>query len=785
MRIDPTSGTHRKLPLLTPGQDKAQSLLLPDTQAPKFDSPSVKHNASPGLLYFSSNVQFGKVRFGSTATGNPLLATVKAAQQTDRFQELNKVYSFNEFMDLAWKNPKVARNAVQRVDDMVKSKGYKVINVDGESLIQYNFFEQPVDPKNTLYGMEKPIHELMKFVGSAAAGGASKNKIALLVGPVGSAKTTIANSLKDGLREYSKTDEGALYGIQFNLKGLEKLTEKGGPLQGLKEETEAVMFEDPLKLLPSTPDKGETISARDSVFDQLDKRMRELATEKGEPQPRYKLDGSGDVSPHTRYIFDELVKFYNGDVNQVFEKHVKVKRVLIDEDKRIGIGSYEAKDEKSHRAAQLTGNIDYRNVGRFGTPSHPLAFSYDGELTKANRGIAHLDEMIKYPEEIWRVLLTAAQDRKIKPEENLPLISFDGLLLGTTNIPEWEKKIRNNQYAEAIRDRIVPITVPYNSRLRDEVRIYDKTFAPPARNKGIFVSPHLTDIAATFAMMTRLDEPANVGITLLDKVRLYNGEAIGKDFTPQKIQKLKQDAARDELLKGLSARKINEALEDALGAPDADATKTVTPFHLLIALDRKLKEPISSMLDQDRKKYLGYLKVMEDEVDRLYVLDVKRAIAGDEREMENLHARYIRNLRAWSKKEQVKNVATGRMEDIDETFMKAIEKELGISETAREGFRKDIMATAGDFALDGKEFSYTSDPNLRRAYENYLMKTNSDVTLPLGDLDNLEAVADENQRRKLQTVRDRLLSMGYNEVSAKIALSRAASPKNRKSVLGT
>lgn len=206
---------------------------------------------------------------------------------------------------------------------------------------------------------------------------------------------------------------------------------------------------------------------------------------------------------------------------------------------------------------------------------------------------------------------------------------------------------------------------------------------------------------------------------------------------------------------------------------------------MLIALDRKLKEPISSILDQDRKKYLGYLKVMEDEVDRLYVLDVKRAIAGDEREMENLHARYIRNLRAWSKKEQVKNVATGRMEDIDETFMKAIEKELGISETAREGFRKDIMATAGDFALDGKEFSYTSDPNLRRAYENYLMKTNSDVTLPLGDLDNLEAVADENQRRKLQTVRDRLLSMGYNEVSAKIALSRAASPKNRKSVLGT
>jgi serine protein kinase len=205
----------------------------------------------------------------------------------------------------------------------------------------------------------------MKFVNvlrSAALGYGTEKRVILLHGPVGSAKSTICRLLKKGVEAYSKTDAGATYTFEW-------VDEKGelGNLFGKDVRSfPSPMHEEPLLLIPD--------DLRGQVCD---------AINKGQEGP-FRVAIDGELCPPSRYIFKSLMEKYNGDINKVFN-HVRVKRLFLSEADRVGIGTFQPKDEKNQDSTELTGDINYRKIAEYGSDSDPRAFNFDGEFNVANR----------------------------------------------------------------------------------------------------------------------------------------------------------------------------------------------------------------------------------------------------------------------------------------------------------------------------------------------------------------------------------------------------------------
>ena len=61
-----------------------------------------------------------------------------------------------------------------------------------------------------------------------------------------------------------------------------------------------------------------------------------------------------------------------------------------------------------------------------------------------------------------------------------------------TNEPEY-RRLQNNEFMEALRDRTVKIDVPYVTRLKDEIKIYEKDFNRRAREGQAHRAAHHRD----------------------------------------------------------------------------------------------------------------------------------------------------------------------------------------------------------------------------------------------------------------------------------------------------
>ena len=233
--------------------------------------------------------------------------------------------------------------------------------------------------------------KLVSFFKSAAMGYGTEKRVLLLHGPVGSAKSSIARLLKKGLEHYSKTDEGALYTFEW-------ADETESDILGGQKHFPSPMHDEPLKLIP--------LEVRAKFLEELNKSRKD----------GYKVKIRGEVCPADRFIFNEYMKQYDGDWTKVM-RHVRVKRLILSEKDRIGIGTFQPKDEKNQDSTELTGDINYRKIAQYGSDSDPRAFNFDGEFNIANRGIVEFIEMLKLDVAFLYDLLGASQEQSIKPKK--------------------------------------------------------------------------------------------------------------------------------------------------------------------------------------------------------------------------------------------------------------------------------------------------------------------------------------------------------------------------------
>ncbi|RKQ35695.1 PrkA family serine protein kinase [Oceanobacillus halophilus] len=570
----------------------------------------------------------------------------------------------------------------------------------------YKFFDKEI------YGLEEALERLVEeYFHPAAKRLDVRKRILLLMGPVSGGKSTIVSMLKRGMEQYSRTDAGAVYAI------------KGCP-----------MHEDPLHLIPH--------------------HLRD------EFQEEYGIRIEGSLSPLNTM---RLEKEYGGRIEEVM-----VERIFFSEDKRVGIGTFSPSDPKSQDIADLTGSIDFSTIAEYGSESDPRAYRFDGELNKANRGMMEFQEILKSDEKFLWHLLSLTQEGNFKAGR-FALISADELIVAHTNEAEYRSFIANKKN-EALHSRIIVMPIPYNLRVDEEEKIYEKMIKTSDMSH-VHVAPHALRVAAIFSVLTRLKESKKQGIDLLKKLRLYNGESV-EGFNDIDVDELRKEYS-DEGMDGIDPRYVINRISSTI------IRKEVPSINALDVL-RSLKDGLDahpSISKEDKEKYMNYIAIARKEYDEIAKKEVQKAfVYSYEESAKTLMDNYLDNVEAYCNHNKLRDPLTGEEMNPDEKLMRSIEEQIGISENAKKAFREEILIRLSAFARKGKRFDYNSHERLREAIQKKLFADLKDVV----KITTSSKTPDESQLKKVNEVIARLIDeYGYNSTSANDLLRYVGSLLNR------
>ncbi len=617
-------------------------------------------------------------------------------------RELNWEGTFADYFEVVSKTPKVARLSHARIYDMIMSAGVEV-GKNGEP--RYNFFNDEI------FGLEKPLSQVVQYFNSAAQRMEVRKRILLLMGPVGGGKSTIVALLKRGLEKYSRAGDGAVYAIR-----------------------DCPMHEDPLHLVP------------EDLRSDLERD--------------YGIYIEGDLCPRCRW---NLNNTYEGKIERV-----PVKRVMLSEKHRIGVGTFTPSDPKSQDIAELVGGIDLSTIGEVGTESDPRAYRFDGELNVANRGMMEFIEMLKADEKFLYVLLTLSQEQNIKTGR-FSMIYADEVVVSHTNESEYTGFVGNKKN-EALQDRMILVKVPYNLRVSEEVKIYTKLIGQSALNT-VHIAPHTLRVASMFAILTRLEQPKKAGISLMKKLKLYDGEEI-EELKQKDVKELQEETQREGMF-GISPRYVINQLSNVLAKEGATF---ITPIDALRAL-RDGFDSHTSITREERERYVNFISEVRKEYDEIAKKEVQKAfVYSFEESAKTLLNNYLDNVEAYCNKIKLRDPITEEELEPDEQLMRSIEEQIGITENAKKSFREEILIRISSLARRGQAFEYTSHERLKEALEKKLFADLKDIV----KITTSSKTPDQDQLRKMNDVIDRLVKeQGYTTQSANALVSYVGSLLNR------
>ncbi|MBK9259198.1 MAG: serine protein kinase [Polyangiaceae bacterium] len=672
---------------------------------------------------------------------NSLVGKIAAMQDYALYRDLSWEGSFEDYLGVVRKQPQVTRNAFQRAYDMIIRYGTEEYTDNKKKLIRYNFFKDEFyAAQDAIYGLDIPLMRLVHVLKAAAEGYGPEKRVILLHGPVGSSKSTIARLIKKGIEHYSTTSDGALY--TFDWVNLDDVGMAGGEGSRFR----CPMHEEPLRLIPPS-------------WRQRAIRDLELSN------PTFQVRIDGELDPACRFIFNRLMERYGGDWSKVMQ-HVRVRRLVLSEKDRVGIGTFQPKDEKNQDSTELTGDINYRKIAEYGSDSDPRAFNFDGEFNIANRGIVEFIEVLKLDVAFLYDLLGASQEHKIKPKK-FAQTDIDEVIIGHTNEAEY-KKLLNNEFMEALRDRTIKIDIPYITKVSEEIRIYEKDFNKD-KIRGKHIAPHTLEVAAMWAVLTRLDDPKKHNLSIVQKMKLYDGKVL-PGYTQDTVKELRKEAHR-EGMDGISPRYVQDKISNALVNDVGEGT--INPFMVLSELEKGLRHHSLITNDDQRKRFGECIGMVKREYDEIVKNEVQRAISADEDAIQKLAANYIDSIKAYTLKEKVKDRFTREDVEPDERLMRSIEEKIEIPENRKDDFRREIMNYIGALAVDGKRFEWHTNDRLRRALELKLFEDQKDA-IKLQTL--VSSVIDKETQEKIDIIKTRMIKyFGYNEVSARDVLDYVAS----------
>ena len=450
----------------------------------------------------------------------------------------------------------------------------------------------------------------------------------------------------------------------------------------------------------------------------------------------------GDLCPVCKY---RLIHEFNGEY-----ENVPVERKNFSIRSRKGIGVVPPVDPNNQDTSILTGSIDISKMDMY-PEDDPRIFSLNGAFNVGNRGLVEFIEVFKNDVEYLHTIITATQEKSIPSPGKGSMIYFDGLIVAHSNEAEWEK-FKSDNTNEAILDRIVKIEVPYCLELDEEVKIYEKILK--RSNFKAHIAPHTIEIAAMFAILSRLSPSAKVDP--MTKLKLYNGEDIVEKGTTKRIdiQELREEAGSYEGMKGISTRFIVKAIDNALSISEYDC---INPLSIMESIIKSIKEMDASA--EDKKRYLGFIQdTIRKEYNKVLEKEITKAFIHSFREQaESLFNNYIDNAEAFVNKTKIKDSSTGEELNPDEDFMRNIEEQIGVSEASSKGFRADVTSYMFYLVRNGMKIDYTSYEPLKEAIEKKLMASVKDLSRII----TKTRVRDKEQNEKYDAMVEEMKKNGY------------------------
>jgi serine protein kinase len=625
----------------------------------------------------------------------------------DRSSRENKSWrgKFIEYLELVKKDPGLAKLAHARLYDAILAPGASDIRESGDPNIKRLFKDESVKVygffKDEFFGIEKVIAKIARYFHSASLKGEESRQVLYLMGPVGSGKSSLVEKLQQGL-------------------------EASGPFYAIED---CPMFEDPLHLLP-----------------------RHLRRE-FEKMLGVKIEG--DLCPVCRFrLKDQYGERY---------EEVPVVARSFSKRNRVGIGVVPPVDPNNQDTSVLIGSEDISKLDMY-SEGDPRVLDLDGALNVGNRGMVEFIEVFKNETEYLHAMITATQEKVIPAPGRHGMVYVDTVIVAHSNEAEWYK-FKSDHTNEAILDRIVSIKVPYNLRLSQEVKIYEKILRHS--DFRAHVAPHTLEIASMFAILSRLAPTPKCD--LMTKLKLYNGEEVVEKGKTKKIDinELRDDA-KFEGMCGISTRFIMKALDNALS--DNVKGNCINPISVREALITRTKE--EDLPDDARKQYLEflqdtlhkvYLEMLEGEITRAFVYSYQE-------QAESLFQNYLDHAEAFVNKTKVRDPNTKEELQPDEGFLKSIEEQIAIIGSAADGFRQEVIAYLWASSRRGAKVSYQSYEPLKEAIEKKLMTSVRDISRIV----TKARTRDESQTKKYNVMVENLLANGYCENCVDVVLKYAA-----------
>jgi predicted Ser/Thr protein kinase len=720
----------------------------------------------------------------------------------ERFEAQKRVLSFHEYLEMFREHPwRHTRDSARYLRDCFQHYGTYEVQRPWGPVTRWRLFDLPFDEPREGHARRRSDHlvghesvqwnvyrTLENFVREGRA-----NRLVLLHGPNGSAKSTFTSCIMRALEDYSAKHEGALYRFSWIFprgqdgKGIgfgstERYAPRAGesyahlPEERIEVKIKSELREHPLLLLP--------LAERRQL-------LQSTYSESGIDESPPDWIWNGQLSQKNRQIFEALLTAYRGDIDRVLA-HVQVERYYVSRRYRVGAVTIGPQMHVDAHERQIT--ADHSLNALPASLSALTLFEPYGELVDASGGMVEFSDLLKRPLDAWKYLLLAIETGEVSlPLSNLQL---NATLVGTSNEMHLSAFREHPEY-NSFRARLQQVRVPFLLNYSDEQDIYEAQIVPQVRRH---VAPHAIYVAALWAVLTRLNR-ANperysnpqlgriaADLTPLEKAELYAQGHIPPRLSADDAKELRNgiqeiyeesgSTAEYEGLNGASPREIRIILLDAAhdGAHDC-----LSPLAVLENIAAFVQRGDYEFLQQSPERgyhdHRGFLGVVRNKwLDR--VDDELRTCTGmvEETQYAELFDKYVNHVSNWLKNEQLYNRVTEQYENPDTEFMESIEEMLDVEEDPEE-FRRNLISSVAAHAIDhpGTQVDYARafPRHIERIKDSYFRERRKQIAIIARDVLSVldeESLEEERQQQAENTLQSMKSRFGYEDSSIRVAL---------------
>jgi len=621
-------------------------------------------------------------------------------------RELDATYqepmSLSQYVDLILDRPNLAAHASKYLLDAIEAAGTRTVVEEGEEKERYRFFDDPHnDGEHAILGNTAVLNTFVDDLRSIAARRGKDEKIVWLDGPTATGKSELKRCLINGLRAYSKTDDGRRYTVEWNIAGAGEessgLTYGDEPLSDEDDWYQSPVQVHPLTVFPE--------SVRADILTEVNERLDD----------HVKIHVDGRLDPFSREAYDYLEEQYRRQgVEDLFSavtnpKHLRVKNYVVDVGQ--GIGVLHSEDEGSPKErlvgswmAGMLRELDSR--GR----KNPQAFSYDGVLSQGN-GLLTIVEDAAQHADLLQKLLNVPDEGSVKLDKGIGM-DVDTQMIIISN-PDLEATL--NQHADregqdplkALKRRLNKHEFTYLTNLSLEAQLLrrelindttvweanswrdlDERIREPVTIRvrgedGVRereLAPHTIEAAALYDVVTRLDSnDLPDDLDLVEKALLFDRGYLQDGDERRDIEDFEFEATTADGEHGIPVTFTRDVIADLLHEEtdrhhaDLPVEDVIMPRDVLDAMAADLASaPVFSK--GEAAEFEERVVPVKSHVFDRQEADVLAALMREKRVDQTTVEEYIEHVYAWATDEQIEN-ARGEYVDPDPLKMKVFEIE--------------------------------------------------------------------------------------------------------------